>query len=184
MHRISTSFLTAGLALVLSSGAFAQTPSADQKPARDAAMKSAGADTEFAHKAAMGGKHEVEGAKFAAGKASNAGVKSYANMLVKDHTAANNELMSLMKKKQITPGPATEKPEDAWRNQTGAAFDRAYIDHAIAEHEKDIALFEAESKNGQDEDLKAWAGKKLPTLRDHLKQAQDLKSKLQSTSSR
>jgi putative membrane protein len=184
MQPVPISFLTVGLALILSSGAFAQAPGTAQQPARDAAMKSAGADVDFAHKAATGGKHEVEGAKIASGKASNPAVKSYANMLVKDHTAANNELMSLMKKKQITPPATTEKPAEAWRQQTGAAFDRAYVDHAIAEHEKDIALFEAESKNGQDAELKAWAGKKLPTLRDHLKQAQDLKSKLQSTSSR
>jgi len=110
----------------------------------------------------------------------DAGVKSFANKLVKDHTAANNELESLMKKKNIT-ARADEKPAtEAWRNDTGAAFDRAYIDHAIAEHEKDIAAFEAESKDGSDAELKAWATGKLPALREHLKMARDLKSKLAS----
>ena len=84
------------------------------------------ADQDFAQKAAMGGKHEVEGAKFAAGKATNASVKSFANKLVKDHTAANNELMSLMKKKNITAGADDKPAAEAWRNETGAAFDRAY----------------------------------------------------------
>jgi putative membrane protein len=179
MHGTLKSMITAGLALTLSSGAFAQTRPEPQ-PSEDATKKTMGADTEFAQKAAMGGKHEVDGAKFAAGKASNADVKALANRLVKDHTAANGELMSIMKKKQIT---ATEDkaPAEPWRNETGAAFDRAYIDHVIAEHEKDIALFEAESKNGADAELKAWAGKKLPTLRAHLKAAQDLKAKLQTT---
>ena len=141
-------------------------------------------DQDFAQKAAMGGKHEVDGAKFAAGKATNAGVKSFANKLVKDHTAANNELMSLMKKKNITAAADDQTAAEAWRNETGAAFDRAYIDHAIAEHEKDIAACEAESRDGSDAELKAWAGKKLPTLREHLKAAQDLKTKLQTTSNR
>lgn len=181
MHRMITSILTAGLACALGSGATAQTPRPNQQGGRDAMTKAATADTEFAQKAAKGGKHEVEGAKFAAGKASNAEVKALANKLVKDHTAANNELMSIMKKKQITAA-ADEKPApEAWRNQTGPAFDRAYIDHVIAEHEKDIALFETQSKNGSDAELKAWAGKKLPTLREHLKTAQDLKAKLQTT---
>jgi putative membrane protein len=173
--------LTAALALTISSGAFAQAPRPDQQPPRDTMTKTAGADVEFAQKAATAGKHEVEGARFAATKASNADVKALANKLVKDHTAANNELMTMMKKKQITA--ATDNPPaEAWRKETGAALDRAYIDHVIAEHEKDIALFEAESKNGDDAELKAWAGKKLPALREHLKAAQDLKAKLQTTS--
>src|SRR5690349_10773310 len=118
MHRISTSALTAGLAFAIASGAFAQTPRPEQQPARDAAVRTAGADSEFAQKAAIGGKHEVEGAKFAAGKASNAGVKSLANKLVKDHTTANNELTGMMKKKQITAAADDSKPAESWRNET------------------------------------------------------------------
>jgi len=184
MHRISTPVLTVAIALAVAGGAAAQTPRPDQQqPARETAARTSSADSEFAQKAAMGGKHEVEGAKFAAGKASNAGVKSLANKLVKDHTAANNELTNMMKKKQIAPAADDSKPAEAWRNETGAAFDRAYLDHVIAEHEKDIALFEAEAKDGADAELKAWAAKKLPTLRAHLKTAQDQKAKLQATSS-
>ena len=180
MHRTFTALSTAGLALALVTGAAAQTPRPDQQPTSGASMSATSPDQDFAQQAAMGGKHEVEGAKFVAGKASNAGVKSYANMLVKDHTAANNELMSLMKKKHITA--ATDKPmAESWRKESGAALDRAYIEHAITEHEKDIALFEKESKDGGDAELKAWAEKKLPTLRAHLKTAQDLQSKLQTT---
>lgn len=183
MHRTASPILTVGLAVALGSGVLAQTPRPTQQPAHDTAVKAMSPDVEFAQKAAIGGKHEVEGATFAAGKASHAEVKSLANKLVKDHTAANNELMSMMKKKQITPAE-TKAGAESWRNTNGAAFDRAYIDHVIAEHEKDIALFEAESKNGADAELKAWAGKKLPALREHLKTAQDLKTKLQSTTSR
>ena len=181
MHRMITFILTAGLTLALGSGAFAQTPRPDQQPPRETTTNAMSADVEFAQKAAKGGKHEVDGAKFAAGKASNADVKALANKLVKDHTAANNELMSIMKKKQIAAAADDKAAPEAWRNETGAAFDRAYIDHVIAEHEKDIALFETQSKDGRDAELKAWAGKKLPTLREHLKTAQDLKAKLQTT---
>jgi putative membrane protein len=181
MHRQLTPILTVALAFALGSGGLAQTPRPDQQPSRDASMKAASADIEFAQKAAMGGKHEVDGAKFAAGKASHAGVKAFANKLVKDHTAANNELMSMMKKKQIPMAADEKAAAEPWRDQTGGAFDRAYIEHAITEHEKDIALFEMESKDGGDAELKAWAAKKLPTLREHLKAAQNLKAKLPTT---
>ena len=39
-------------------------------------------------------------------------------------------------------------------------------------------MFEAESKTGTDPEVKDWAAKKLPTLREHLKAAQDVKAKL------
>jgi putative membrane protein len=185
MQRTLKPLLTVALAVVVGTGMFAQTPAPNrQQTGRDSSMKAANPDAEFAQKAAMGGKHEVEGAKFAATKASNAGVKAFANKLVKDHTAANNELMTIMKKKQIPAAAAHKAGTEAWRNESGAAFDRAYIDHAISEHAKDIALFEAEFKDGGDAELKAWAGEKLPALREHLKTAQDLKAKLQTTTSR
>jgi putative membrane protein len=180
MHWTLTPVLTVALAVGTTS-AFAQTTRPDQPSAQDAKGKAMSADVEFAQKAAKGGKHEVDGARFAASKASHAGVKAFANKLVKDHTAANNELTSLMKKKQIAMPADDKAAPEPWRQQTGAAFDRAYIEHAISAHEKDIALFEAEAKDGGDAELKAWAAKKLPALREHLKTAQDVKAKLPTT---
>ena len=185
MHRISTLMLAAGLVVALSNGAFAQAPKADPKaPAHGAAMKSANADAEFAQKAAAGGKHEVTIAKMAAGKSKNADVKALANKLLADHTVANRELMSLMKTKQIAAGPAHKAEPEPWRAQSGAAFERGYVDHVVDMHEKDIAMFEAEANGGTDAELKAWAGKKLPALREHLKMAQDAKAKLQTSTNR
>lgn len=183
------SLVAAAAVVALSGGAaLAQTPGAQPSRAgqpSDANSQRSGsaADSGFAQQAAAGGKKEVESARFAAGKASNADVKAYANHLVADHTSANEELMRLMKTKKIADSGAAAKPAaEAWRNQTGAAFDRAFIDHAIEDHEKTIALFQTESTTGTDPDLKAWATQKLPTLREHLKAAQDLKAKLGATS--
>ena len=53
----------------------------------------------------------------------------------------------------------------------GAGFDRAYTKDMVAGHEKAIALFQMEAKNGRDPEVKAWAEKCLPTLREHLKLA-------------
>src|SRR5262245_30588756 len=223
MHRIHSMALAAGLVAAVGIGVSAQTPPPQPQPKptqpqtmpRDkAAMpdqaKTANPDAEFAQKAAMGGKHEVDGAKFAANKAQNADLKALAQRLIKDHTAANNELAAIMKTKKIAMGntehemarpsdtakdrPAgTEKPAaggqsdrmkdqgEAWRSASGAAFDRAYADHLVTEHEKTISLFETEANSGQDAELKAFANKTLPTLRDHLKAAQDVRTKLPTT---
>jgi len=58
--------------------------------------------------------------------------------------------------------------------KTGAEFDRAFLHEAISHHEKDVALFEKESTSGSDPELKAFAAKTLPTLRQHLQTARSL----------
>lgn len=51
---------------------------------------------------------------------------------------------------------------------SGAAFDKAYMDKMVQDHGKTIALFEQQAKGGKDAELKAFAAKTLPTLREHL----------------
>jgi putative membrane protein len=107
--------------------------------------------------------------------------------MVKDHSKANTELMSLAKSKQIDVKTKTDMSKEAMAvlgKQSGAAFDRAYMDEMVKDHQKTVALFEQQSKNGDDAELKAWAGKQLPNLREHLKMAQDLQTKLGATSSK
>jgi putative membrane protein len=61
---------------------------------------------------------------------------------------------------------------------SGAEFDRAFVHQMIAGHEKAIRKFEMASENLQNSDLKKYAKKTLPTLREHLRMAQDLQSKV------
>jgi putative membrane protein len=65
---------------------------------------------------------------------------------------------------------------------SGADFDRKYMEHMVKDHEKDVSLFERESTRGSDADVKAWATKTLPTLRDHLRMARDTEAKVKGGS--
>jgi len=56
----------------------------------------------------------------------------------------------------------------------------ALVDQAIAANPKDVADFKRQAKNAKDPDLKSWASKTLPTLEDHLKQAQDMQAQVKS----
>lgn len=188
MHRTQSAILSAAL-IAFAGSAAAQTPAPATTPkstppaAHSAAKAPMSADAEFAQKAAMGGSKEIAEGKFAATRTKNADVKALANRLVTDHTAANKELMAVMKTKHIPAGAPTKEPEP-WRTQTGAAFDRAWVDHVIEDHQQDIAEFEKEANSGTDPELKAWASGKLPTLREHLKMAEDAKAKIGSTTNR
>jgi len=192
--RVQTFIGAAGLAAAFTVGSIAlsaQTPapqSGAPKPATTApsgSMKQTPAaatassdDTAFVQKAAEGGMKEVEVGKAVASKASNAQVKAFANRLVKDHGAANQQLMAIAKRHNIETPASAPAGNEPWMSQTGAAYDKGFIDAQVKDHQEDIALFEKEAKGGSDKEIKAFAARQLPTLRAHLKQAQNLQSKL------
>lgn len=48
----------------------------------------------------------------------------------------------------------------------------------VKAHEKAVSLFEAYATAGENDDLKDWAEDTVPTLKEHLKEAQDLNAKV------
>lgn len=133
-------------------------------------------DAEFAVEAADGGMMEVELGKLAASKATSPEVKKFGQMMVDDHTKANNELKALAQQKNITlpavVGNEHQRKIDDLRGKTGADFDRDYIDLMVKDHKDDIDEFEDEAQGGNDAELKSWASSKVPTLRHHLQEAE------------
>lgn len=128
-------------------------------------------DSTFAAKAAAGGMMEVEAGNMAQQKAVNGRVKAYGAMMVKDHSTANQELLTILSGKGMRP-PATLPQEhqnhiNTLNSASGAAFDKQYMSMMVADHEKTIADFEKQSSSGTDAALKAFAAKSLPILRAH-----------------
>jgi putative membrane protein len=141
------------------------------------AAASPSADSAFVTKAAEGGAKEVAVAKLAADKASSADVKAFAKRLAADHSALNSELTALAASKHVDlPARSPEPPADL-ASSDGAAFDRAFLALMVQEHEAAIALFEGESRDGRDSEVKEWAARQLPALRDHLATAKTLKGR-------
>jgi len=134
------------------------------------------ADREFAMKAAKDGQAEVQLANMAEKKATGEKARSLATTLRTDHDRANAELMEIARRKglNLDSAPTDEQKQttDKLSSLTGAAFDREYAEGMVKDHHKAIELFERESRDGQDADLKAFATKVLPTLREHLQMAE------------
>ncbi|MEA2489385.1 MAG: putative rane protein [Acidobacteriota bacterium] len=139
-------------------------------------------DKEFVSKAGMGGMAEVQMGTLASQKGTSADVKAFGQRMVADHSKANAELQQLATTKGLAlPTELGGEHKDAFdhlNGLSGAAFDKAYMKHMVEDHEKDVAEFEKASQNAGDADLKGWAGKTLPTLQDHLKQAKAVNGKL------
>jgi putative membrane protein len=161
----------------------------DPNAANANAPTTASKPDDFMKDAAKGGIMEVQMGQMAAKQGSSADVKKFGQMLVTDHKKANDELMSLAKKKGVVI-PAKEakdkgKSEDEqdMAKLTGTEFDKKFIDEAVKDHEKDVDEFQKQADKGDDADLKAWAAKTLPTLQKHLDQAKSIQAKLNNNDS-
>jgi putative membrane protein len=130
-------------------------------------------------KAATGGMREVKLGELAQARAIDGGVKAFGQRMVADHSQANNELKSLAEAKGIMIKSEDKKDRDYDKlsAKAGNDFDEDYIKMMIRDHKKTIKLFEDEAEDGKDADLKAFASKTLPTLREHLAQVESLKEK-------
>jgi len=140
------------------------------------------ADQQFVTKAAEGGMFEVEIGKLAAEKAADANVKSFAQMLVDDHSAANDKLRQIASGHNVAlPASLSDdqkKELDQLSKLSGAQFDKQFVKVVgIKDHHHDIAEFERASKSAQSPDVKDFATNALPTLKKHLAAAEKLPSK-------
>jgi putative membrane protein len=129
-------------------------------------------DKTFVMQAGQLGMMEVELGRLAVKRGSSAGVKQYGQEMVEEHTRANQELMQLamQKKVELPTEMSTQNTAliDRLSGLSGKSFDTAYKQAMIDSHKQAIALFQAQSQEGQDPQLKAWATQKLPKLQAHL----------------
>jgi putative membrane protein len=132
----------------------------------------------FIEKASRGGIAEVEASQLAANKATNAGVRDFALMLVKDHSAANKKLAAIAKskgmEKPITVSDDQKATLKALQAAEGARFDQAYMAQMVKSHEESVQLLKSEIASGQDPTTKAYAQEVLPTVESHLRKAYEL----------
>ena len=149
-----------------------------------------------------GGMAEVELGRLASQKAQNPQVKSFAQMMVNDHTKAGEELKQIATQHRIQPPTALEDDHRDLRERLskleGAEFDREYIKTMVQSHEDTVDALEprvdAENRGltakkdgpvkpeASDNPIEAaanqWAAKALPTVRQHLEKAKQINDTL------
>jgi putative membrane protein len=159
----------------------AQRDKAEKKPEGDTLT-----DQQFVMKVSASDLAEINLGRVAARQASDPAVRQFAQRLVDDHTKASAELIRIANKRSLpaarTMDAQHRQLQDRLLNLKGADFDRAFLNQMVDDHKKAVTLFEAESKTAKDADLKAFAAKALPHLKEHLKMAQDLAAKLKGGS--
>ena len=172
MYRIATATFAA---LALATAAIAAEP----KPT----------DPQIAHIAYTAGLIDVDAGKQALDKSKNEAVRAFAQQMIGDHTAVNNQALALVKKLNVTPednatskslttAAAAERTKLA--GLSGAAFDKAYVDNEVAYHKTvNSALKDTLIPDAQNPELKSLLQNGLTLFQAHLEHAETLAKQLQ-----
>ena len=156
-------------------------PGATTNPAMASTSAMAAGPNSFAAQAAQGGMLEVKLADLALQKSNNAQVKAFARKMKEDHTKANEKLKDIVGSNQQLPTNLTAEQQEQVNNlqsKSGTAFNKAYADTMVQDHQKDVSEFEKASSDAPTAQLRNFASQTLPTLKEHLKLAQQLQSKV------
>lgn len=156
-------------------------PSPPPKTAANTTLDSVD-DRQFVLEAASGGMAEAELGRLAQKRAMSPEVKSFAKMMVNDHTRANKELARIATKKKFPlPTAVTSEQKKTYNELSelkGKDFDEKFMEVMVQEHDKTIDLFQKVVDKGEDSELRAFAGKTLPTLKKHYEHAKSTEKKV------
>ena len=135
--------------------------------------------TNFLVKAANGGLAEVALGQMAKEKGTSASVKEFADMMVTDHTGANDKVKALAAARNVTlpsaPDADHQKKADDLSKKTGNAFDKDYVDAMVKGHKETVDMFKNASSKVTDAEVKSFIDNTLPTLEHHLQRIQEIK---------
>lgn len=143
-------------------------------------------DAQIAHIAYTAGAIDVAAGKQALEKSKNRAVREFAEEMVRDHQAVNDQALALVHKLEVTPEDnatsqalsrqaATE--HDVLARLKGAAFDRAYVRNEVAYHSTvNAALKDTLIPNARNGELKSLLQTGLTLFTEHQTHAEHLRA--------
>jgi putative membrane protein len=144
------------------------------------------ADYKFAGEAARGGMMEVQAGELARTHGFDQAVKDFGERMVTDHTKIDDSLKALaVRKGAILPMSLDRKGKhfvEHLSKLSGKDFDKAYARSMVKDHETDVKVFQKESKQADDVDVRAFATTTTGILEQHLAAAQQMEKTVQGES--
>lgn len=135
-------------------------------------------DRQFIVKAAQSDMTEIQTSQLALKRSQNQQVRQYAQEMIQQHNQSSNKLKPLAAQKGVTLPKTLGAENQALLTQltklSGTQFDKAYMSGQAKAHAKTQATYQNELKQGQDTDVKAFAGQVLPIVAAHLRMAQSM----------
>ena len=173
------------VALLMAMGLGSATALAADPPANTAARPATAAPSTdvFLTKTAAGNLFEIESSKLALSKTKSEQIRTFANEMVKDHTAAGTKFKQAVSEAKLKAPAEALAPEQQTtmvdlKAEEGPAFERDYVNQQYKAHVQTVDMFQAYADNGDNPRLKQFAREMLPTLKTHLDHATNLRSSL------
>jgi len=133
-------------------------------------------DKEFMMTAAHSDQNEVQQSKMALAKGVTGMAKEMANKMITDHAKSTADLKKIAAKKGVTLPTDMDAEHKAMvpamEKLSGKEFEAKYLSQMQADHQKTANTMMAHEKMTKDADLKAFIGKTLPVVQQHLAMAQ------------
>ena len=171
-------FAAAALCLALAGPAYAQ--SLGEKTGVNSLLGISPKTEDFVKEAASSDMFEIQSSQLAVERATDEKVKTYAQQMIADHQKTSTEMKSMIQAANLKVEiptellPTHQKLLDGLKALNGADFNRRYVEAQATAHKDTVNLFERYGKGGEDEQLKTWANKTLPSLQHHHHMAEEL----------
>jgi putative membrane protein len=128
------------------------------------------------------GAREIELSRLAEERATSPQVKEFARKVVQAHTQAGDELRAIARSENVEIELDREKVQDEREKlarNTGAEFDREYMDKMVDEHETAVNNLERHTDSDNPR-LRQFASSNLPVVRQHLEEARQIRDQLKN----
>jgi putative membrane protein len=130
------------------------------------------ADAAFLATAASDAQFEVESGRLATSRAADSRLREFGSRMIRDHSQEYQSIQALARGAHITvpSGPAPEQRNilSAWSAERGGAFDCSYAPAMFLGHDAVVMAFTTEATSAGSAQVRQFANRELPTLRDHL----------------
>ena len=146
------------------------------------AQKPAVSDAQIAQIVVTANSIDIANGKIALDQSKTASVDEFANLMIKDHTAVNNNAVALVTKLGVKPEASdtskslqsqADTEQAKLRGLTGAAFDHEYLQNEVAYHQQVLgAIGDVLIPNAQNAELKQMLVDVKPAFQAHLEHAQ------------
>jgi putative membrane protein len=139
-------------------------------------------DQMFVQQVAIGNNAEIQAGQLAATKATNAGVKTFAEMMVSEHTQAQADLKKSANGQGFNVSDSVDAEHRALMTRlsglSGMAFDTAYMNSQVKDHQKTLTIFQSETSSGANQSIRSYANQYLPHIQMHLQMADSISTRI------
>lgn len=153
-----------------------------QQPGGEAKAAPIASDREFVLAAADANRFEVLQGELALSRTSDPKVKAFADMMVKEHSAALEKLRAAARKANValpvdvSISQAHQSEIQALGKRSAAEFDEAYRKDQIEAHRNAFALVDSYRTQGSNPELRAWASEAAALVTKHQQHLEALRS--------